>query len=472
MAAPDYDVLVVGSGFGGAVSALRLAEKGYRVGVLEAGRRFADGDFPATSWQFRDYLWAPWARCFGIFRVNPLRDVLVLSGAGVGGGSLVYANTLYRPGRAFYDDPQWRDITDWADELDLPYDQATRMLGATTYPRVSPSDEVMRDVAEEMGVGHTFGHADVGVFFGAGRAGEQPGEEVPDPYFGGAGPARHGCLHCGECMTGCRHDAKNTLVKNYLHLAEAAGVRVHPLTTVTRIRPRGRRPVRRLRLRGRRAAHRASRRPAHAARRPGRRRGVGAGQPAAAAPDAAPGRPAARLPAARRALPHQLRGHPRRARPARRRRLHARGLDHLVDPPRPAHPRRAGALRARVEPAGAALGGARRRHDGDGRPHARRARPVVAPDRGRGAALAADPARPAPPAALGGAVDRAAGDAVAGQLADAAAAAPVPGPDAPARAPGRRTPRGSRPATTSPGASPAGSAASPSARARRWSTCR
>ena len=239
MAAPDYDVLVVGSGFGGAVSALRLAEKGYRVGVLEAGRRFADGDFPATSWQFRDYLWAPWARCFGIFRVNPLRDVLVLSGAGVGGGSLVYANTLYRPGRAFYDDPQWRDITDWADELDLPYDQATRMLGATTYPRVSPSDEVMRDVAEEMGVGHTFGHADVGVFFGAGRAGEQPGEEVPDPYFGGAGPARHGCLHCGECMTGCRHDAKNTLVKNYLHLAEAAGVRVHPLTTVTRIRPRG-----------------------------------------------------------------------------------------------------------------------------------------------------------------------------------------------------------------------------------------
>jgi cholesterol oxidase len=229
----DYDVLVVGSGFGGSVTALRLAEKGYRVGVLEAGRRFADHEFPATSWQLRDYLWAPWVRCFGIFRVSPLRDVLVLSGAGVGGGSLVYANTLYRPPRAFYDDPQWRDITDWADELDAPYDQATRMLGATTYPRVSPSDAVMRDVAREMGVEHTYRAAEGGVFFGA-----PPGEQVSDPYFGGAGPARHGCRHCGECMTGCRHDAKNTLVKNYLHLAEAAGVEVHPLTTATGIRPR------------------------------------------------------------------------------------------------------------------------------------------------------------------------------------------------------------------------------------------
>ncbi|GLZ44699.1 cholesterol oxidase [Actinomycetospora sp. NBRC 106375] len=229
---PDYDVLVVGSGFGGSVTALRLTEKGYRVGVLEAGRRFADHEFPATSWQLRDYLWAPWVRCFGIFRATPLRDVLVLSGAGVGGGSLVYANTLYRPPPAFYDDPQWAGVTDWADELDAPYDQAARMLGATTYPRVSPSDAVMRDVAEEMGVGHTYRAADVGVFFGA-----APGDEVPDPFFGGAGPARHGCLHCGECMTGCRHDVKNTLVKNYLHLAEAAGARVHPMTTVTRIRP-------------------------------------------------------------------------------------------------------------------------------------------------------------------------------------------------------------------------------------------
>ncbi|GAA4940619.1 cholesterol oxidase [Actinomycetospora succinea] len=231
---PDYDVIVVGSGFGGSVTALRLTEKGYRVGVLEAGRRFADHEFPATSWHLRSYLWAPWARCFGIFRANPLRDVLVLSGAGVGGGSLVYANTLYRPPRAFYEDPQWAGVTDWADELDPAYDQAARMLGVSTYPRVSPSDAVMRDVAEEMGVGHTYRAADVGVFFGA-----PPGEEVPDPFFGGAGPARHGCLHCGECMTGCRHDAKNTLVKNYLFLAEAAGARVHPMTTATAIRPRG-----------------------------------------------------------------------------------------------------------------------------------------------------------------------------------------------------------------------------------------
>jgi cholesterol oxidase len=228
----DYDVLVVGSGFGGGVTALRLAEKGYRVGVLEAGRRFADHEFAENSWHLRDYLWAPWARCFGIFRVSPLRDVLVLSGAGVGGGSLVYANTLYRPPRAFYDDPQWAGTTDWADELAPHYDQAERMLGATTYPRTSPADEVMRAVADEMGVGHTYRPAEVGVCFGA-----PPGEEVADPYFGGAGPARRGCRHCGECMTGCRHNAKNTVDKNYLYLAEAAGARIHPLTTVTGIRP-------------------------------------------------------------------------------------------------------------------------------------------------------------------------------------------------------------------------------------------
>jgi cholesterol oxidase len=228
-----YDVLVIGSGFGGSVSALRLTEKGYRVGVLEAGRRFADEDFPKNSWHVRDYLFAPAAGCTGIFRLTPLRDVLVLTGAGVGGGSLGYANTLYQPPVSVYADPQWAHITDWEAELAPFYDQAKRMLGVATYPGTSPADRVMRDVAEEMGVGGTYRNADVGVFFGT-----RPGVDVPDPYFGGAGPARRSCTHCGECMTGCRHNAKNTLVKNYLYLAEQAGAEVLPLTTVHDVRPR------------------------------------------------------------------------------------------------------------------------------------------------------------------------------------------------------------------------------------------
>lgn len=231
-----YDVVVIGSGFGGSVAALRAAEKGYAVAVLEAGRRFADDELPETSWRTRRFLWAPALGCYGIQRITLLRGrrgagVLVLSGAGVGGGSLVYANTLYRPLPDFYLDPQWREITDWAGELAPWYDLASRMLGVTTYPRETPADTAMRAVAERMGVAGTFHPTPVGVYFGP------PGGTVPDPYFGGAGPARAGCLHCGACMTGCRHNAKNTLVKNYLWLAERAGVTVEPLTTVAAIRP-------------------------------------------------------------------------------------------------------------------------------------------------------------------------------------------------------------------------------------------
>ena len=229
--AADYDVLVIGSGFGGSVTALRLTEKGYRVGVLESGRRFADSELPKTSWRVRDYLFAPELGCFGIQRIHRLNDVIVLAGAGVGGGSLVYANTLYVPGEGYFTDPHWGHITDWSEELLPFYDQAQRMLGVVTNPTMTAADVAFKAVADEMGVGHTFKRTPVGVYFGS-----APGVTEPDPYFGGVGPERTGCIECGECMTGCRHNAKNTLVKNYLGLAEGAGAKVHPLTTVTTVR--------------------------------------------------------------------------------------------------------------------------------------------------------------------------------------------------------------------------------------------
>lgn len=236
----DYDVIVVGSGFGGSVTALRLTEKGYRVGVLEAGRRFTRETLPRNSWDLKNYLWAPKLGMFGIQRIHLLGNVMVLAGAGVGGGSLNYANTLYVPPKPFFEDPQWRDITDWQEELRPYYDQARRMLGVRLNPTMTPSDVHLKAAAERMGVGDTFHMAPVGVFFGDGEDADgaskaNPGEQVDDPYFGGAGPARKACTECGECMTGCRHGAKNTLNENYLHLAEKAGAVVHPLTSVVSV---------------------------------------------------------------------------------------------------------------------------------------------------------------------------------------------------------------------------------------------
>ncbi len=234
---PDYDVLVIGSGFGGSVTALRLTEKGYRVGVLEAGRRFADEEFAETSWNLRKFLWAPRLGCYGIQRIHLLRNVMILAGAGVGGGSLNYANTLYVPPEPFFNDQQWSHITDWRAELMPHYEQAKRMLGVVTNPTFTDADRIMKEVADDMGVGDTFVPTPVGVFFGPDGA-KTPGKRVPDPYFGGAGPARTGCIECGSCMTGCRYGAKNTLVKNYLGLAESAGAQVHPMTTVTGFKQR------------------------------------------------------------------------------------------------------------------------------------------------------------------------------------------------------------------------------------------
>lgn len=222
----DYDVLIVGSGFGGSVTALRAVEKGYRVGVLEAGRRFDTSTLPKSSWQLRRFLWAPALGMRGIQRITPLRDVAVLSGAGVGGGSLVYANTLYEPLDPFYSDPQWGHITDWRSELAPFYDQAKRMLGVTEVAEDTPADAYIRRLADSLGVGETYHRTPVGVWFG------RPGERVPDPYFGGEGPDKVGCTHCGGCMVGCKVGAKNSLDRNYLYLAEKLGATVHPDTQV------------------------------------------------------------------------------------------------------------------------------------------------------------------------------------------------------------------------------------------------
>ena len=231
-----YDVLVIGSGFGGSVTALRLTEKGYSVGVLEAGARFADDDLPEHGGDLKKFLFRPEVGLYGIQRIDLVHDCFILAGAGVGGGSLNYANTLYEPPDPFYRDPQWAHITDWKSELGPYYDQAKRMLGVTEYARTTPADVAMKQVADEMGVGDTFHPTPVGVFLG--EPDQAEGETVADPFFGGAGPDRSTCINCGSCMTGCRHNAKNTLVKNYLHLAEQAGAVVHPLTTVTDVRPR------------------------------------------------------------------------------------------------------------------------------------------------------------------------------------------------------------------------------------------
>ncbi|CAM5372675.1 Cholesterol oxidase [Streptomyces alboniger] len=203
----DYDVIVVGSGFGGSVTALRLTEKGYTVGVLEAGRRFTRESLPKNSWDLKNYLWAPKLGMYGIQRIHLLGNVMVLAGAGVGGGSLNYANTLYVPPKPFFDDPQWRDITNWQEELAPYYDQARRMLGVRLNPTMTPSDVHLKAAAERMGVGDSFHMAPVGVFFGDGEDADgaskaKPGEQVPDPYFGGAGPDRKACNECGECMIG------------------------------------------------------------------------------------------------------------------------------------------------------------------------------------------------------------------------------------------------------------------------------
>jgi cholesterol oxidase len=228
----DADYVIVGSGFGGSVSALRLSEKGYRVLVLEKGARFGASDFPKSNWNVRRWLWLPSVGCRGIFKMTFLPHVTALSGVGVGGGSLVYANTLPVPGDDFFSAPSWGTLADWKGELLPHYATAKKMLGATKVPFTTLPDEVLREVGKDIGRESSWSSTDVAVFFG------EPGVTVPDPFFGGAGPERAGCTSCGGCMVGCRHGAKNTLDKNYLWLAEKLGAKVEADTEVTWVRPR------------------------------------------------------------------------------------------------------------------------------------------------------------------------------------------------------------------------------------------
>ena len=229
----DYDWIVIGSGFGGSVSALRLAEKGYRVAVLECGRRFRDEDFARTTWDLSRYYWAPRLGLKGVLRLTPFNDIFIASGCGVGGGSLGYANTLYRAREAFFVDPQWAALEKWSQVLAPHYDTAERMLGVTHVDFQTDGDRVLHELAAHFGAEDTYSHTRVGVYFG------EAGVTVPDPYFGGEGPERTGCIRCGSCMVGCREGAKNTLMKNYLYFAERRGVVIRPERTVTDIRPLG-----------------------------------------------------------------------------------------------------------------------------------------------------------------------------------------------------------------------------------------
>ncbi len=229
----DFDWMVVGSGFGGSVSALRLAEKGYSVGVLECGRRFADDEFPETTGDTRRYFWSPRLGMKGIFRLTIFKDISVVSGCGVGGGSLGYACTLYVPPKKFFEDRQWADMEHWESALAPHYREAQRMLGVVENPHEDPADQLLRELGEELGVGDTYKRTPVGIYFG------ESGKTVPDPFFGGEGPDRTGCRLCGRCMVGCVHGAKNTLVKNYLYFAEKRGAQVMPERTVVDIRPLG-----------------------------------------------------------------------------------------------------------------------------------------------------------------------------------------------------------------------------------------
>ncbi len=229
----EYDFIIMGSGFGGSVSALRLVRKGYKVLVVEQGRRFTEDDFPKRNWNLRKWLWVPGLGFHGFFRISLFRHITVLSGTGVGGGSLVYANTLPVPKTDFFTSGSWKDLNDWEKELVPYYRMAQEMLGVARNPKLGPGDEALSKLADSIGKKEHFSATDVAVFFG------EPKVTVADPYFNGQGPDREGCRFCGGCMVGCRYNAKNTLDKNYLYLAEKEGAVVMDRSRIDSVIPLG-----------------------------------------------------------------------------------------------------------------------------------------------------------------------------------------------------------------------------------------
>ena len=366
----DFDWLVIGSGFGGSVSALRLSEKGYRSACWSAGGASPTRTSPSPPGTCKRYFWAPRVGMRGILRLSTFKDIAVVSGCGVGGGSLGYANTLYVPPSQFFEDAQWSGLDDWERALAPHYAEAQRMLGVVVHDNDDPADQLLRELGEELGVADTYRKTPVGVFFG------EPGKTVPDPYFGGEGPDRTGCMQCGRCMVGCPHGAKNTLVKNYLWFAERRGAQVMPDRTVVDIRPLGAEDGSDgYAIVSERSGVRSRARPPHAdgARRDRRRRRARHEQAAPALP---PGRlAAARLVAPRRARAHEQRGDPRGHGPARLRGgLDEAGRDHVVDLPGPAHAHRDRHLRrgGRLDERALHAAG-RRRHARDAAAQAARA---------------------------------------------------------------------------------------------------
>jgi cholesterol oxidase len=232
MASEEYDFIIIGSGFGGSTAALRLVDKGYRVLMLEKGSELKGKDFPKTNWDLRRYMWAPLVGFRGLFKMTFFRHVTILSGVGVGGGSLGYASTHPVPKDPFFESPSWAHLADWKTELAEHYDEAKRMLGVTPTPMLTPPDTILKKMAADNGHPEAFHSTDVAIYFG------EPGKTTPDPFFDGDGPSRTGCIQCGGCMLGCRHNAKNTLDKNYLYLARKRGLELQADTEVTKVRPR------------------------------------------------------------------------------------------------------------------------------------------------------------------------------------------------------------------------------------------
>jgi len=223
-----YDYIVIGSGFGGSVASLRLVEKGYKVLLLEQGKRFKTEDFPRSNWNIPKYLWIPTFRCFGFQKLSFYSTASILSGTGVGGGSLVYANTLYIPPDNFFNNISWNRFGEWKKLLEPFYDRASFMLGRKKYPKLNTEDTLLKEISKEMHADDTFESVHVGVNL------DEP-ERESDPYFRGLGPLREGCIECAGCMVGCRENAKNTLDKNYLWFAEKMGLEILPETRAEKI---------------------------------------------------------------------------------------------------------------------------------------------------------------------------------------------------------------------------------------------